>query len=118
MLKALERSKRSWKIKKLCYEIALLSEMALRCSETLGVTLYRSKLMQQERISSSHPRGMAKRAFTLMEIMLVVALIGFALSAISIQVPKALRGETFERGVDRVKSRIALAQELMLDYQT
>lgn len=61
---------------------------------------------------------MAKRSFTLLEILLVVALIGLALGAISIQIPKALSGETFERGVDQVKCRIALAQELMLNYQT
>lgn len=61
---------------------------------------------------------MAKRSFTLLEIMIVIALIGLTLGIISIQFPKALAGETFERGVDQVKSRIALAQELMLNYQT
>ncbi len=61
---------------------------------------------------------MAKRPFTLMEILLVVALIGLTFGAISFQFPKALRKETFEQGVDQVKTRIALAQELMLNYQT
>ncbi len=58
------------------------------------------------------------RAFTLIEILLVLALIALTLGVISTQAPKALKGERFERGVDQVKSRIALAQELMLNYQT
>ncbi|MCC5831948.1 MAG: type II secretion system protein [Chlamydiales bacterium] len=61
---------------------------------------------------------MSRRSFTLIEILLVVALIGLTLGVVSIQFPKVLSGETFERGVDQVKSRIALAQELMLNYQT
>jgi len=59
-----------------------------------------------------------KRSFTLLEIMIVIALIGMTLGVISIQAPKALRTETFERGIDQVKTKIALAQELMLNYQT
>lgn len=59
-----------------------------------------------------------KSPFTLLEILLVIALIGLTFGVLSIQFPKALREESFERGIDQVKAKIALAQELMLNYQT
>ncbi len=59
-----------------------------------------------------------KRPITLLEIMLVVALISLTFGLIATRVPEALRVERFERGVDQVQTKITLAQELMLDYQT
>lgn len=59
-----------------------------------------------------------KRSITLLEILLVMVLVGFTLGVIATQAPKAFKGGTFERGVDQIKTRIALAQELMLSYQT
>ncbi len=59
-----------------------------------------------------------RRPFTLLEMLLVVTLVGLTLGVIAIQAPKALKGETFERGIDQVKTRIALAEELMLNCQT
>lgn len=61
---------------------------------------------------------MRKHPITLLEILLVIALVGVAFGAVATQLPKALKGEKFERGVDQMKTRIQLAQEVMLDYQT
>lgn len=63
-------------------------------------------------------QNMRKHPVTLLEILLVIALVGLTFGVIATQLPKALRGEKFERGVDQMKSRIELAQEVMLDYQT
>ncbi|MCH9626854.1 MAG: hypothetical protein S4CHLAM2_04850 [Chlamydiales bacterium] len=60
----------------------------------------------------------SKRSFTLLEMLLVIALVGLTLGVVAIQAPKALKGETFESGIDQVKTRIALAEELMLNCQT
>lgn len=60
----------------------------------------------------------AKRSFTLLEILIVILLIGLATRAVAFQIPKLLKGESFERGVEQVISKIQLAQELMLDFDT
>lgn len=59
-----------------------------------------------------------KRSFTLLEILIVVLLIGLATSVVAFQMPKLLRGESFGKGVEQVMSKIVLAGELMLDFDT
>ena len=59
-----------------------------------------------------------KRSITLFEVLIVMSLIAVALGASFIPVSKALRGEKFERGVEQLTAKIALAQEVMLDFQT
>ncbi|NGX54870.1 MAG: hypothetical protein KR126chlam2_00490 [Chlamydiae bacterium] len=51
---------------------------------------------------------------TLIELLIVIALIGLTLGGLTI--PKALRKETFEKGVQRICSKIGFANELMIDY--
>lgn len=60
----------------------------------------------------------SRRSFTLLEILIVVVLIGMASGVAVVQIPKLLKGESFERGVEQVVSKILLAQELMLDFDT
>ncbi len=59
-----------------------------------------------------------KRSMTLFEVLIVMVLIAAALSATVIPISKALKGERFERGVDRLIAKIELAQGVMLDFQT
>jgi type II secretory pathway pseudopilin PulG len=59
-----------------------------------------------------------KRPFTLFEILIVIALITVALGVMTLQIPKALKGAKFERGVERIIAKLALAQEVMLDFRT
>ena len=59
-----------------------------------------------------------KRSITLIEMMIVISLIATALGGMALPLSKALKGEKFERGVDRVIGKIMLAQELMLDFHT
>lgn len=60
----------------------------------------------------------SKRPFTLFEILIVMTLIATALGVLTLQISKAIKGERFERGVDQVIVKLALAQELMLDFHT
>lgn len=59
-----------------------------------------------------------KRAVTLFEVLVVMTLLAVALGAAFIPLSKALRGERFERGVDQLIGKLALAQEIMLDFHT
>ena len=59
---------------------------------------------------------MSKQAFTLFEILIVMSLIAIAFGGLTLQISKALKGERFERGVEQIIAKIALAQELMLDF--
>src|ERR1700722_14849734 len=61
---------------------------------------------------------MHKRSFTLFEILVVMVLIATALGAVSINISKAIAKEKFERGVERLRAKLFLAQELMLDFHT
>ena len=61
---------------------------------------------------------MRKQPVTMLELLLVMALIALSLGVLGIQIPKLLQSESFERSVDQVKSRLMLAQEIMLDYRT
>lgn len=45
-------------------------------------------------------------------------LIGCALGGIGFQIPKWIKREKYEKSVARVHSKIALAQEMMVDYAT
>ena len=58
----------------------------------------------------------SNRNVTLIELLIVIALIGLTLGGLSI--PKALKKETFEKGVQRLCSKIGFASELMIDYST
>ncbi len=60
----------------------------------------------------------SRNAFTLIELLIVIMLIGFTLSGLGFQIPKWIKHETFEKSVARVQSKIALAQEIMVDYGT
>lgn len=57
-------------------------------------------------------------SFTLIELMLVIALIAIGLGTLAFQVSKALKAERFERGVEHIIQKISLAQEIMLDFHT
>ncbi len=59
-----------------------------------------------------------KKAFTLIEMVLVITLIAIALGAMAFPLSKALKKEKFERGVDAIIARITFAQEIMLDFHT
>ena len=59
-----------------------------------------------------------KRSITLMEMMIVVALVAVSLGAMSFPIAKALQGEKFAHGVDGIIGKIMLAQEVMLDFDT
>jgi prepilin-type N-terminal cleavage/methylation domain-containing protein len=59
-----------------------------------------------------------KSALTLIEMLLVISLLAIAFGVISVPISKALKKEKFERGVDQLLVKLALAQELMLDFQT
>jgi prepilin-type N-terminal cleavage/methylation domain-containing protein len=63
-------------------------------------------------------KGRAKRAVTLIEMLLVISLIAVALGALSLPLVKAIKKERFEQGVDQLISKLTLAQELMLDFNT
>jgi hypothetical protein len=51
-------------------------------------------------------------------MLIVITLVATALGALAIPMSKALKGEQFERGVDRVIGKLTLSQELMLDFRT
>lgn len=59
-----------------------------------------------------------KRSLTLIEVMLVMVLIGIGLGALAFQASKALKKGKFESGVEQIMGKIALAQEIMLDFRT
>jgi hypothetical protein len=59
-----------------------------------------------------------RRPFTLFEILVVITLITAALGVMALQIPKALKGEKFERGVEQIIAKLTLAQEVMLDFHT
>lgn len=77
-----------------------------------------SKLPQRRTMRGKHNILKGKRSFTLFELLLVLLLVGLASGAIITGIPRALQLETFETGVQRIISKLTLAQELMLDYQT
>ena len=49
---------------------------------------------------------------------MVIALITLIASVVTLQISKALKKERFEQGVESVLAKLALAQELMLDFHT
>ncbi len=57
------------------------------------------------------------RAFSLIEILIVMLLIGIGLSMGGIQISKALSNERFERAIDALAARLEMAQNLMLDMR-
>jgi hypothetical protein len=57
-------------------------------------------------------------SFTLFEILMTLLLISVALAGIGFKAPALFRQERFERGAERLINQIALAQEIMLAYQT
>lgn len=57
-------------------------------------------------------------SFTLLEILVTLALLSIVLTGIGINIPVLLRHERFESGVERVMDEIAFANELMVIYQT
>lgn len=59
-----------------------------------------------------------KRSITLIEILIVMTLISITLGTIALHTPRAIRAEQFEQGVQKIKSKIMLAQELMISYKT
>ncbi|MEZ5315281.1 MAG: hypothetical protein R3E91_03605 [Chlamydiales bacterium] len=63
-------------------------------------------------------RETSKHSFTLLEILLVIALVGLVMGIFAIQLPKAISTEIFEKGISEIKMRITLAEELMLNYRT
>lgn len=56
-------------------------------------------------------------AFTLLELMLVLALLVMASGVCVIAIPKAMNKEKFSQGVEKFIDKVMLAQELMLNYQ-
>lgn len=63
-------------------------------------------------------KSLTKHPFTLFEMLLVITLVAMALGICALPISKAVKSERFERGVDQVAAKIALAQELMLDFRT
>ena len=63
-------------------------------------------------------KSRSNRAFTLFEMLIVIALIGIGLGGLSWNLPKLLKKERFEKNVQRVCSKLTLAQEIMIDYTT
>jgi len=57
------------------------------------------------------------RPFTLIELLLVIFLIGIGVSLLSLNIPRVLKRQKFERGVDLIVHKIELAQETLLDYR-
>lgn len=63
-------------------------------------------------------KGPQKKAVTLLELLLVMAVIAMVGGICALQIPKALHLETFSQSVERLIDKLELAQELMLDYDT
>jgi type II secretory pathway pseudopilin PulG len=59
-----------------------------------------------------------KNFFTLLELMLVVALLSISLGLVGFLVPKAIKKETFASSVEKLSSKISFAQEMMMDLST
>lgn len=59
-----------------------------------------------------------KASFTLLEMLLCVALVACAFSVLTISIPNFLGSERFEREARVVQEKLALAQELMIDCDT
>ena len=56
-----------------------------------------------------------KGSFTLLELLLCVALVAFAFGAVSLSIPRFLASERFDKDVKIVQQKIELVQELMLN---
>lgn len=56
--------------------------------------------------------------FTLLEVLLVIALVTLVGGALSFAFPKMLKNESFETSVHKLESKIQAAYELMVDYDT
>lgn len=61
---------------------------------------------------------MKKRAFSLLELLLVLVLIALGLGTMTFSFKKAFSHETFESSVDRVLSKLEMAEKIMLYYDT
>lgn len=58
------------------------------------------------------------RPFTLVEVILVMAVTVLVLGSIGIAIPKALKKERFEKSVMLVQEKLTTAIDIMLDYDT
>lgn len=59
-----------------------------------------------------------KQALTLLEMVLVMALVSIALGTLAFKIPQALRVEKFESSLQRLLAKLELAEEWVLNYQT
>ncbi len=59
-----------------------------------------------------------KSSLTLLELILVISIASLLVGAGTLQIPRFLAHERFEKEVKLVQQKIELAQELMLDFET
>lgn len=59
-----------------------------------------------------------KRALSLLEILVALSVLSLALGAAAIPLGKMVRSETFHSGVEKLCTKLELAQQVMLDFQT
>lgn len=61
-------------------------------------------------------KTLCAKPFTLVEILLVIAIIGMSVGLFVVKAPSLFRKESFNKSVDELSAKIERAQELMLDY--